>query len=542
MATNVCNGSAPPDGCVPTYHGTSAICYHNQDECDHPDTYCTGTSASCPQTTLKLLGGIRMGSIAFQQLPDGSSLPTGPVHAFNHSLVNGVYMTGNSSVQVELHGYSVLCGNLTYSIQLLHMKSTFQSEDAVALMDGTITRRILSESNVTLRVVLDARLLHKEIYTVSVTVYDTRNNSATSRSPPLLVDNTAPVFGGVIHDGVGGNPRLDDSYQSSLNTVTVHWAVAGIRDLESGVDLNSYKMSIGTSIGTGNILSSRPCAAVDVIAGRCTATGLTMVSGTKYYCTLEVANRVGLVSRFTSDGITPDDSAADPGLISLSMPRDLSDVQYVLNSRTLSFSFTLLNTSDPQSHVASLRWRICDTTKSREVCSRQDYSEFHCPSIPCTVHIVQAEDSPLVADGAFLDNHRYDVRVKAMNGASLESTTTQEFLVDLSAPNTGYVSHVLTSAEKTLPDMFSTLKCTWSGFYDVGLGIHHYEVSIVSISAYNRTVPVLAMPRTTVSNDTTALESSLHLSPEMLYTSCVTAVDKAWNTMTRCSNEITIDP
>eukprot|EP00117_Sycon_ciliatum_P029304 scpid3325/ scgid0538/ Aggrecan core protein; Cartilage-specific proteoglycan core protein len=544
MAKNTCNGNAPsPLGCVVTYYGTSTTCYHQKDQCDHPNTSCTGTLAACAHTSLKLLTGtpIVLGSITLQQASDGSNLPLGPINHFHLGSVSGGFVSSTTSIQLLLQKYTVPCDKVTYTVQLYHLKSNFDvpaGGSVLTLSDGKTSITTQSASGAAVQIPVNAPLVQNNVYRFRIAASNVRLNTLSSVSLPFLVDSTPPTFTGVIYDGAKPAIKIqyeDNDYQSIMVSLSIHWPVSEIKDLESGIDLTSYRMSIGTLAGTDNILFGHQCAAVDLSNGQCKAAGLTLVSGTKYYCTLQVANRAGLLSKFTSDGITADDSSPETGQLSINLPSSLSNSERVLNTVTLDLKFQLANTRDTQSGLKVLEWQICETTSAVAVCSSQGYKIFVCSAFPCTTHITQPSDK-ITSSKGFLDNHSYTLQIRVTNQADLVSSTSQEFVVDYTAPRSGTVNDGLVG-DAVYQSSTSILSANWNGFYDAGLGIHHFEWSILQSDKVTKRV----YPYTGVGRKTNATATGLQLSHATKYIVCVKAVDIAGNSATECSNGVTLD-
>ncbi|XP_065175686.1 uncharacterized protein LOC135805560 [Sycon ciliatum] len=539
MDTNTCNGNAPPHNCVPAYKSSSVVCYRNQDACDHPDTKCTGTLAACPVTTLKPLTAtpIVTGSIALRATGTITSLGAGPINHFNLGSISGVYLASSASMDMFLTGYTVPCGDVTYSVTLYHMQTSFAIPSGGNLIKNFNAK---SSSNSPTTIPISTSFLQNNVYRLQVSASNVRGNTLTTYSLPVLVDTTGPTLSGQLYDGnkpVSTPLFADVDYQAITNQLWIHWNIADLRDAESGIDLNSYKMSIGTSSGGDDIVSRSACTLADLSKGVCSVAGLNLQSGTKYYSSLDVTSRAGVTTRLTSNGVTPDNSPPNAGQLSFpNLPVLLSDTTgaQVQNKATRSLDFKLVHTSDPQSHLKSLVWWLCDTTAAPTVCSTQGYKPFSCASFPCTTTITQPADK-ITLPTRLIDNHVYNLLIRVTNNAGLSSEVRKSFRVDATPPVVGTVNDGLTG-DLMYQSSKTTFSANWNSFKDVDTGIDHYEWAV-----YKKTGKVRLGNVLNAGKATSGTTTGLNMVHGTIYMACVNAVDRAGNKAEKCSDGLTID-
>ena len=539
MSSNMCDGRG---GCNPVFRGTTHICYRNKDACDYPDTACTGTLAACSRNALKPLTGtpVTLGSVTLQSLSN-VALSMGPVNRFNTGFTAALSSSG-SSVNVELNGYRVPCGTVAYTAVLYRLTSSTTVPGGgvvVSLSNGAGSVRTTGASNARIRMRVDAAFVHNNIYRIQITAENVRGNSLINISPAFLIDLTPPILSTTLYDGIKPTSEplfQDEEYQTSVNSLSIHWKVSDLNDNESGLDLTSLEMAVGTSGGSSNTQSYQRCASSDLSKGQCTVNNLNLRSGVRYYSTLRVANNAGVQASFSTNGIVPDTSPPNAGQLSITLPQDLSGKYLVLNKATLQLDATLQDTADQQSGVGTLEWQLCDTTTAPTVCSTQGFQNFNCPSFPCTFTMTQPSDRITTARG-LIDGHSYEVQVRVINNAGLTSQTSDSFRVDLSPPTPGVVNDGAGS-DLQYQSSLTTLIANWNGFMDASSGIHHYESAAFNfdgddssaLSSYSSSGLILS-----------ATASELSLTQAKKYRICVRAVDNANNALTHCSNGITID-
>eukprot|EP00118_Oscarella_pearsei_P020488 m.221995 g.221995 ORF g.221995 m.221995 type:complete len:352 (+) comp39970_c0_seq5:1816-2871(+) len=148
---------------------------------------------------------------------------------------------------------------------------------------------------------ISVRLSHAKKYFVTLRVFNKAGLASLKSSDGIVVDVTSPDIGR-IYDGprIVKNKQIDQSYQASNTRISGHWDPATIYDDESGIDANSYEMSVGSFWGRSDVIGYSP-----VTADHGDLQG-HLVQAKKYYVTLRVFNRAGLSSSRSSDGIVVD--------------------------------------------------------------------------------------------------------------------------------------------------------------------------------------------------------------------------------------------
>lgn len=132
-------------------------------------------------------------------------------------------------------------------------------------------------------------LQNGEIYYVGVRArYGTNNYTSTGSTNGIIVDNTAPNVTNVNDGG---------AYTKAASSLSLSWSGA-----DSGSGVRSYRYSVGTTAGATNVRAWTNVGTNTAL----TINGLSLTSGTTYYCNIEATDVAGNVRIVSSDGITSD--------------------------------------------------------------------------------------------------------------------------------------------------------------------------------------------------------------------------------------------
>ncbi|XP_065175048.1 uncharacterized protein LOC135804992 [Sycon ciliatum] len=525
MSANTCDGDG---NCNPTFHRSSKLCYSKQDECDHENTYCSGTQAVCAITTRKQLAGtpITLGTIT---LVDDSRrrLPTTATDSGEVALTSS---TGRLNVQ--LSNFQVPCGGVWYSAAI----RPYPDVPAQAnLGTGTAT----GISGQTVSVEISASLRHGAQYRITVEARNLRANTVNQLSLPVLVDTSGPSLTSGLNDGPLSQSEpinRDINFQTSLTQLIVNWKVADLLDAESGVDLSTIRMSYAKSSAPSvTLVQYASCASAQRDSGYCTLSGLSLEAGTRYIAYLAATNLVGLTASSISNGIVPDNTAPSGGRLGMNGLSSVShDPQYafVLSAAGLSLDATLSGVSDAESGLKTFSYILCDQDSA--LCTESGHTVFSCSSRLCDINLEHAGDR-LTSQGNFVNNRKYVLTVKVENNAGLSSDIRSEpFLVDRQIPSAGSVyDGTVVGSDMAYQSATGQVSVNWAGFSDAESGISAYGLELLRDGQQIATGTVAASQSAYMFSETL-----LHGST---YVSCVTARDYGSNVNRVCSNGVLID-
>ena len=119
--------------------------------------------------------------------------------------------------------------------------------------------------------------------------------------------DVTPALTGIVYDG--NSLLIDVDYMPSNSSVRAVWNA--FQDKES--DIVKYKWGLGTSIGSNDVMTLTS-------VGRNTSgktNSVTLISGLRYYVTVEAINGAGLKAQAWSDGFLVDDTAPELTVVSL---------------------------------------------------------------------------------------------------------------------------------------------------------------------------------------------------------------------------------
>ena len=187
--------------------------------------------------------------------------------------------------------------------------SSIFGNDSAVLTEDVANSGFLTRQNLSL--VPGARYISK------ITCTNADGFSTTSMSDGVVIDITPPSSG-LVHDG----PSLltDVNYQSSPSSVQAVWEP--FTDHESGIV--GYRWGLGTSPDDDDVINF-----IDIGMATSVKSEVSLISGVRYYVTVEAQNGAGLTSHGWSDGFLVDIS-----------PPDLTEVRDVCTSLQNCFEGT----------------------------------------------------------------------------------------------------------------------------------------------------------------------------------------------------------
>ena len=229
-------------------------------------------------------------------------------------------------------------------------------------------------------------------------------------SRPLLSDFEAPKNGFVM-DGWG----LDDAkYQSLSSLYRAHWY--GFTDF-SGIE--------SVYLGLASKPNSTVCdVKLEEVVSNIThfhvLSGLTLISGTKYYACLKLMDRAGNSELFHSNGVLVDTNPPLPGYVNDGRPGQEIDVQ--IESSLLKASWG--NFTESETRIVSFQLAFGSFPGG------QDIQEF------TNVGLVNTATSSRLKVAALTSGHRYYATVMALNVLGMPSTmvSSDGVLVDFTPP------------------------------------------------------------------------------------------------------------
>lgn len=287
--------------------------------------------------------------------------------------------------------------------QLTASWSATDSESGITLYEyavgttagGTEVRNWTSSGTQTSTTITSLSLTDGGNYFISVRATNGAGlKSLVGSSDGIVVDLTAPSKPTVTDDGV---------YTTSLSQLHATWSSS---DAQSGV--TKYEYAVGTTSGGTEVVAWANAGT----ATEKTVTGLSLVSGTRYYISVRATNGAGLVSQVgTSDGILAD--ATPP-----TTPVVTDDGTYTKNATTLHAAWT---SADPETGITLYEYSIGTSARGTNLVGWT--------GIGTTTSVTRPD--LVLASGA-----TYYVNVRATNAAGLLSTigSSDGITVDTTAP------------------------------------------------------------------------------------------------------------
>ena len=446
IESNVCNG----DSCDLVYRPATYLCYKNKDACDWPDQYCTGSTATCPQNNLKGVD-IAKGTVSILRY----SIPTATKLVYKAAESGTFYlmMTQNKGVRAKLSGFTVPCGGVSFSWELVKATDTQPSVTGVLKAN--------SENNGTTEIAVDnLNLDNGGVYKILVTAQNVRSDTQQVESQLILVDTTPPTFSTTINDG---NAKVDIQYQAATTILSAYWNPNGFADPESGRDMTSFQIGAGLKAYETTVVGFTASKANEGVLNN-----LKLQHNTRYYITVSIANRAGLRGQAASNGVLVDTSLPIAGTVTVLDDKKRGKLEY-LAACGRQIEATIVNFKDDESGLDSFQWLLCKhplTNPLQLSCSQQGYVEFACfPDNNCNLNVTHPEDR-MIENGCFINEYSYQLYIRARNRAgSLIEELSNRFIVDRKPPIAGVVNDGLTVDIDDQSDD-QTLSANWHGFRD----------------------------------------------------------------------------
>jgi hypothetical protein len=281
-------------------------------------------------------------------------------------------------------------------------------------------------------------------------------------SQALFIDRSGPSIG-AVNDGQGE----DIDYQYNADEICANWK--GFVDPHSGI--SSYKVSIGTIPGTGDVMKLTEVGSYSESA----CFNVTLIHDVTYYTTV-VATHGGtdmINSTSTSDGVLVDSTDPINGTVQDgTSPRDDLDI----SSDPTLVAATWSGFSDSESDIALYNVKVI----------KQGNSES-------TSKVVGSDSLPSDSVGFewshihFTDGDQVHVSVTAVNGAGREVTAQSDgFLVDTTPPILIYLRDGLDNlTDVQYQTNKSIAKAVWE-IVDSESGIQYFEVALLQLNTGSR--------------------------------------------------------
>ena len=464
------------------------------------------------------MGNIRL--LQFQS-PLSPSLPYGI-----EELQNYVVTTQNSSVTVNLSDFSVPCGGVKFSLQLVEENSQ-DNQTAVASLGITSN----SDGNGTVTIT-GLNLRNGGVYRVLVTASNVRSDSQRAKSDPILVDFTPPIFTGKILDG---HPSVDVQYQKSDSVLFAYWNADDFSDPESGCDMSSLAIGVGTSPLFTDVRDFAPAESDHGFAKY-----LKLVHNRRYYVSVSIANRVGLRRVVASDGVLVDVSPPVAG--SVTFQDSLSRPTYYLSDCGSRVVAHVVDFIDAESGIDLFQWKLCKRPIDDPLtisCSRLRSSNFSCAQHNCTLN-VRLPINDMITDSCFMHGYVYQLHVSARNRAgSYIEQVSNDLVVDFYPPIKGQILDGPTTADIDYQSDRRKLSASWTAFRDSASGIG--TCRLTGIEEYGTVNQIAVTNNETVPTSGNWTSDQLALSTGKRYYVRIICVDKAGNAIEAASDGVLID-
>ena len=179
-------------------------------------------------------------------------------------------------------------------------------------------------------------------------------------SGALAVDPVAPVKGRVVD----GTLSIPARYQLSTDQLSCAWA--GFVDRLSGIA--SYHVGFGSVPGTADIA---PFVVLSPGSASHVVSGLTLVTGSEYYCTVVAYDEVGNSASVSSNGVIVDSTPPEVGQVLDIAPTAVLqglgtlDIDTIVAPSTISAAWP--GWSDPESGVDVVEWAVGTTMGGTDV-------------------------------------------------------------------------------------------------------------------------------------------------------------------------------
>ncbi|MEW6606479.1 MAG: carboxypeptidase regulatory-like domain-containing protein [bacterium] len=274
--------------------------------------------------------------------------------------------------------------------------------------------------------------------TYSFFVSMTSHGSMTVKNTIYVYDLTPPTTPIVIDDGT-----------YTTNNTQLH-AIWRSEDLQSGIA--EYQYGIGTIPGAIDTVGWTSVGT----ATECTATGLTLNNGQRYYFVVKARNLTGDWSESgTSNGITVDTTPP------VGTPTTPTDIGVYSTSTTITFTWTQGNATDTESSIAGYYLQVGIYPNGNDKFDK-DVGDVLSKTITNCQH-----------------SYTYYARVRAKNGAGLYgsySSSSDGITIDTTPPEILKVTD-----DGTYTTDHTSLHATWVGT-DTESGIVEYQYAIGTTS------------------------------------------------------------
>ncbi|KAK3589130.1 hypothetical protein CHS0354_017096 [Potamilus streckersoni] len=282
----------------------------------------------------------------------------------------------------------------------------------------------------------------------SVKATDFAGLSTISVSPGVSVDITSPISGRVTI----GNAKYSNM-RASYDTIRVHWE--GFSDPESGI--STVYVGIGSLTGKDDIFPFKPSSSQhEEFSGE-----KRLIDGHRYFATVKVFNRAGLMVQASSDAFLVDTSPPEGGVVSDGNYSQAVDVDFDRELDQISSHWYGFH--DPHSGIAYYKIGIGTQKGIYDVEPLVD------------VHL----RTDNTWKGVFTPGVKYFTTVVACNGAGLCTKRYSDgIILDNSPPVPGIVHVGLSNGHERYQSHNNTLSAQWIGFNDPQSDIHHFEYCI----------------------------------------------------------------
>ncbi|XP_048259497.1 uncharacterized protein LOC124148456 isoform X1 [Haliotis rufescens] len=327
----------------------------------------------------------------------------------------------------------------------------------------------------------------------------------------FVMDKTPPVAGSVSVTNTVLGFITDSSHMS------ITWS--GFSDKQpDGVfyahAIKSYSIAIGNYPHGQNV---KPWTKI----GERTsfqAEGLSIKTGEVYYVTIKAEDHVGHMTESISPEIIADLTPPVCGEIHV---EGLFPHKKFLGTKTLHIHWR--NIHDPESGIESFHLNMFTPVNTETL-----HLHFGTGTKSTIIHI----------DDTFIEGTLYEIRIKAINNAQLQSLcTSKAFIIDNSRPLAGVLRDGYDGIENEVDYQTSIteLGCHWTGFDDPHSGIQGYRIGLGTSPGVLDVQPLLSVGLRTSYNWTHAFN------PGVKYYSTVEACNNAGLCVTASSDGVVMD-
>jgi len=291
-------------------------------------------------------------------------------------------------------------------------------------------------------------------YYISVRATDAADNvSNIATSDGITIDALDPTVSGVIE----GSTVSDADFQQDNTSLVFSWSGSDVlRSFGSGRDLSAFSVSLGTEIGSTDIVDWLNVGNVNEY----TFNGLSLIEAVTYYVNIKALDLAGNESDVVSgDGITIDQSGPEAGNLfdgSVADDIDWVNINYLSIGNWTGFS-------DSLSGIAEY-----------------EYSLGLAPGQTQLVTWTSANlDTFITVSASLTEGPTYFANIRSIDSVQNVGAVVSSdgYGLDISAPTTGNVYDAL-EGDLTWSNVDDTLFSRWDGFNDQYSGVHSYEYSV----------------------------------------------------------------